>query len=121
MKTILMVEDNLNLGTLYHEELSEAGYHMLRAGNGTDALKQMAEYHLDLVVLDLNLPGMELMEQILATQPKLPVIVNSGCDSDKDCVRSWSAAAFVSKSSDLDELKLQIHQVLSSQELKESA
>ena len=121
MKTILMVEDNLNLGMLYHEELSEAGYHMLRAANGSDALKQMAEHHLDLVVLDLDLPNMELMEQMLARQSELPVIVNSGGEQDKECVRNWSAAAFVSKSSDLDELKLRIHQVLLAQELKEVA
>ena len=122
MKTILLVEDNLNLGALYQEELGEAGYHMLRAGNGREALKQMAEHHLDLVVLELDLPGMlpgmDTMEQMLAAQPGLPVIINSGYASYKDSFRSWSAAAFVSKSSDLSELKLQIQQVLALQELQ---
>ena len=120
MKTILLVEDDLNLGALYEEELSEAGYHMLRAGNGSDALKQMAQHHLDLMVLELNLPGnppgMDVMEQMLAAQPGLMVIINSGYDSYKDSFRSWSASAFVSKSSDLSELKSQIRQVLASQE-----
>jgi len=121
MKTILLVEDNLNLGALYQEELGEAGYHMLWAGNGREALKQMAEHHLDLVVLDINMPGMdgiEVMERMLAAQPGVPVILNSGYDSYKDSFRSWSASAFVSKSSDLSELKLQIQQVLALQELQ---
>ncbi len=122
MKTILLVEDNVNLGALYKEELSEAGYHMLRAGNGSGALKQMAQHHLDLMVIELNLPGdppgMDVMEQMLAAQPGLPIIINSGYDSYKDNFRSWSASAFVSKSSDLSELKSQIRQVLA---LKDSS
>ena len=120
MKTILIVEDNLNLSALYHEELSEAGYHMLRAANGGDALKQIEEHHLDLVVLELDLPVMDDVEQMLAGQSELPVIINSCCDNYKDSFRRWSGLAFVSKSSDLSELKLRIQQVLSSQESKES-
>lgn len=120
MKTILLVDDDSNLSALYHEELSEAGYHMLRAVNGSDALKQIAEHHLDLVVLELDLPGMDDVEQMLAAQPRLPVIINSSYGSDKDNFRSWSAA-YVLKSSDLSELKLRIQQVFSSQETKESA
>ena len=115
MKTILLVEDNLDLSALYQEELGEAGYHTLRAASGREAIEQMMEHRLDLVVLDINLPGMdgiEVMERMLAEQPHLPVIINSGYDSYKDSFRTWSAAAYVVKSGDLSELKSQIQRVL---------
>lgn len=124
MKTILLVEDSPHLGDLYQEELGEAGYHTLRAGSGGEALSQVAKHRLDLVVLDINRPdmdGIEVMERMLAAQPGLPVIINSGYASYKDSFRSWSAEAFVCKSSDLTELKSQIHRVLAVQEIKGSA
>ncbi len=119
MKTILVVEDDPHLGALYQEELSEAGYHTLRAVSGREAIAQMMAHHLDLVVLDINLPGMdgiEVMEQMLEEQPHLPVIINSGYDSYQTSFRTWSAAAFVVKSGDLSELKTQIQRVLDSPE-----
>lgn len=110
MKTILVVEDHPNLGVLYQEELSEAGYRTLCACNGHEASQQMAHHHLDLVVLELDLPGMDRFDQMLVESPKLPIIINSGYSTDS--FRPWPAAAFVSKSGDLSELKLQIQQVL---------
>jgi DNA-binding response OmpR family regulator len=122
MKTILLVENDLNLGALYEEELSDGGYHVLRAGDGRQGV-EMANYtQPDIVVLDINMPdmdGIEALERMLGEQPHLPVVINSGHDSYKDSFRSWSAAAFVLKSSDLSELKSQIYLVLAAQELKE--
>jgi len=88
-------------------------------GNGGEALEQMTRHRLDLVVLDINLPGMggiEVLERMIEAWPHLPVIINTGFDSYKHSFRLWSAAAFVLKSSDLTELKLQVQRVLSSQE-----
>ncbi len=120
MKTILLLEDNPNLGALYQEELSEAGYHTLRAVSGHEAIARMMEHRLDLVVLDINLlgiagvPGMDgidVMERMLEAQPHLPII-NSGYNSYKDPFRIAAAAAYVFKSGDLSELKSQIQRVL---------
>ncbi len=119
MKTILLVEDSLNLCALYQEELGEIGYHTLSVGNGREALEQMTRHRLDLVVLDINLPGMdgiEVLERMIEAQPHLPVIINTGFDCYKHSFRLWSATAFVLKSSDLTELKFQVQRVLSPQE-----
>jgi len=117
MKTILLLENDPNLGALYHEELSDEGYHLLRAGDGREALQHMAEHHLDLVVLELNLPHMDGMEQMLAGRPGLPIIINSGYSGGETHFCPW-ASAFVSKSSNLDELKRCIQQVLATHEPK---
>lgn len=119
MKTILLVEDSLHLCALYQEELGEIGYHTLSAGSGREALEQMTRHHLDLVVLDINMPGMdgiEVLEHMIEAWPHLPVIINTGFDSYKHSFRFWSVAAFVLKSSDLTELKFQVQRVLSPQE-----
>lgn len=121
MKSILLVEDDPNLGNLYDEELSDEGYHVLRAGNGREGVEMSGQMRPDIVVTDINMPGMdglEMIERMLAAQPGLPVIINSAYDSYKDSFRSWSAEAFVSKSSDLSELKLRIQQVLALKEPK---
>ena len=121
MKSILLVEDDPNLGNLYDEELSDEGYHVLRAGNGREGVEMSGQMRPDIVVTDINMPGMdglEMIERMLAAQPGLPFIINSAYDSYKDSFRSWSAEAFVSKSSDLSELKLRIQQVLALKEPK---
>ncbi len=115
MKTILIVEDYAALGALYQEELDEAGYHTLRAGNGREALELMVGHHPDLVVLDINMAGMdgfEVLERMTGLQPQLPVIINSGISSYQHRYGSWSAVAFVTKSSDLSELMLQVQRML---------
>ena len=114
MKTILLVEDHVGLGALYQEELSEAGYHTLRAGSGAEASLQMAGQHFDLVVLEPNAPGMDVMRGLLANAPGLPIIINSGTGGSSIGFHGWNGAAFVAKSSDLSELLLRIQQLLDS-------
>ena len=115
MKPILLVEDNPNLGALYQEELSDAGYHTLRATSGSEAIEQMMKHRFDLVVLEINLSGMdgiEVLETMLDAQPHLPVIINSGHDGYKTSFLMEKAAAFVLKSGDLTELKAQVERVI---------
>ena len=121
MKTILLLEDNPNLSALYQEELSDEGYRLLRARDGREALETLAAHRPDLIVLELNLPGMEDVERMLAAQPGLPVIINSGYACDEGESFHFWASAFVLKSSNLSELKLRIQQVLDAHEPKGNA
>ena len=120
MKTILLLEDDPNLGALYQEELSDEGHRLLRARDGREALEKLAAHSPDLIVLELNLPGMEDVERTLAAQPGLPVIINSGYSCEGESFHLW-ASAFVLKSSNLSELKLRIQQVLDAHEPKGNA
>ena len=120
MKTILLLEDDLNLGALYHEELSDEGYHLLRARDGREALEKLAAHRPDLIVLELNLPGMEDVERTLAAWPGLPIIINSGYSCEGESCHNW-ASALVLKSSNLSELKLRIQQVLEAHEPRGNA
>ncbi len=115
MPTVLLVEDNPDEQVLYREELRREGYDVISASDGREALEKMQQGMPDLVVLDIWMPGMNGIESlgyILGEHRKLPVILYSSDLSYKDDFRSWSADAYLLKSSDLTELKETIRTLL---------
>ncbi|MFB0508101.1 MAG: response regulator, partial [Thermodesulfobacteriota bacterium] len=52
MKKILVVEDYESLRLLYHDVFAEAGYEVILAANGKEALKQLDKAKPDLIVMD---------------------------------------------------------------------
>ena len=115
MKTILVVDDDEAIRTLLQEELEEEGYKVLIATNARDALKIVAAEPLDLVILDIRMPGMDGLEalpRILGIKEGLPVIMNTAYSQYQDSFMSWAADAYVVKSSDLTELKEKISELV---------
>ena len=115
MKTILVVDDDEAIRTLLQEELEEEGYKVLIATNARDALKMVAADPLDLVILDIRMPGMDGLEalpRILGIKEGLPVIMNTAYTQYQDSFMSWAADAYVVKSSDLTELKEKIRELV---------
>ena len=115
MKTILVVDDDEAIRTLLQEELEDDGYKVLIATNARDALKIVAAEALDLVVLDIRMPGMDGLEalpRILGIKEGLPVIMNTAYSQYQDSFMSWAADAYVVKSSDLTELKEKIKELV---------
>ena len=113
--TVLVVEDDLNQRTLYEEELTEEGYRVVTADDGRAALKAVQEHSPDLVVMDINMPmmdGLDALSQMMEHDSHIPVIINSAYASYKDSFSSWSADAYVVKSSDLSELKQTVKRLL---------
>lgn len=69
----------------------------------------------DLIIMDITMPkmnGIEAMGKILSEHKKIPVIINTAYTSYKDDFMSWSANAYVVKSSDLKELKDKIKELI---------
>ena len=115
MKTILVVDDDEAIRTLLQEELEDEGYKVLIATNARDALKMVAAEPLDLVVLDIRMPGMDGLEalpRILGIKEGLPVIMNTAYTQYQDSFMSWAADAYVVKSSDLTELKEKVKELV---------
>jgi len=115
MKTILLVEDDKNQLLLYKQELSHEGYNIITAEDGQEAVKKVKEYTPDLIVMDINMPkmnGIESIGKILSDHKKIPIIINTAYSSYKDDFMSWSADAYVIKSSDLKELKDKIKELI---------
>lgn len=120
MTKILVVDDEKNLRTLYQSELGHEGYEVAVAADGQEALRLLEVDRPDLVILDIRMPGLdgiETMSRMLGKDPHVPVILNTAYSSYRDSFLSWSADAYVIKSSDLGELKLRIRQVLAGREV----
>ncbi len=115
MEKILFVDDDPNLLFLYQEELSEEGYGVLLARNGTEALKIYDRESPRVVVLELGLKimgALETLKGLLERNRGLPVILNTASPLDGDCYKRWGAEAYVIKSSNLTELKAKIREAL---------
>jgi len=113
--TILVVDDERNIRLLYEKELREDGFNVVLAADAREALKILEQSRPDLVVLDIKMPGMdgiEALSRILARDNGIPVVLNSAYSSYQESFLSWSADAYVIKSSDLTELKGKIRSIL---------
>ncbi len=114
-KKILLVEDEESLRTLYEEELTAEGYEIFSATNGKEAIRQVEEVKPDLIVLDIVMPvmdGMEALGQIMGKERTVPIIIHTSYPGYREDFMSWAADAYVSKSSDLRELKEKIRELL---------
>lgn len=73
---ILIIEDDISIGNVLEETLTREGYGVLRAYSGTEALFVLSQEKIDLVLLDLMLPGLN-GEEVLPKIKGIPVIVVS--------------------------------------------
>ncbi len=107
-KTILVVDDEESIHLLYREEFEEEGYNVISAMSGEEALKLFKEKEPDLVVLDINMPGMdgiEVLRQMKQMKPDVPVILSSAYPEYKQDLASWASDDYIVKSFSMDELK----------------
>lgn len=112
---VLVIEDDDNQRLLYEEELRYGGYEVVTAKSGPDGLAALREQSVDVVLLDIAMPGMDGIEalgKILDINNELPVILNTAYSSYKDDFMTWAAEAYVVKSSDLTELFRTLREVL---------
>ncbi len=98
---ILVVEDNDRQRQLYCEELNAAGYETIEARNATEAEEILKQESVDLLILDINMPGvsgLELLPRIHEIQPGLPVIIHTAYGIYREDFISWLADMFIVKS-----------------------
>ena len=67
MFQILVAEDDKNTRRLMEAVLKEHGYHPILACDGLEALKLLDTHHVDLVILDIMMPGMDGYESVSYT------------------------------------------------------
>ncbi|WP_414154434.1 response regulator [Pseudomonas sp. BNK-43-a] len=114
--TLLVVDDDDEIRELLCDYLTDTGYHVLAAADGEQMRQQMARHKVELVVLDLMLPGedgLSLCRQLQA-QPGLAVIMLSAKGSTLDRIIGLEVGAddYLSKPFEPRELIARIKAVL---------
>lgn len=115
MKRILVVDDEKHICELYQSELEDEGYAVTLAHSGKEALDAVEKNPPDLIVLDIQMPGMdgiETLEKILGRDKGIPVILNTAFSHYKDDFTTWGADAYVVKSSDTSKLMREVKRLL---------
>jgi putative two-component system response regulator len=109
---ILAVDDNEANLRLLKVVMTKEGYEVITAQNGEDALEIVTKEELDIILLDLNMPGMDGLEvcQRLKDNDQtrlIPVVIITSNDTEEAKLRSIEAGAddFLSKPLSLSELK----------------
>jgi DNA-binding response OmpR family regulator len=109
MKNILVIDDDLYIGNMLEETLTNEGYSVSRAYSGTEAVLVLDKAKPDLVLLDLMLPGLS-GEEVIPRIKGIPVIVVSAkLDIDnKVNLLLGGAADYVTKPFEIKELLARI-------------
>ncbi len=79
-KSILILDDEPNVRSLFGRQLKEAGFRVFEAANGKKSFEVMEARPIDLVVLDILLPelnGLEIYDVIKERSPSTKIIVSS--------------------------------------------
>ena len=95
MFQILVAEDDKNTRRLMEAVLKEHGYHPILACDGLEALKLLDTHHVDLVILDIMMPGMDGLEMCrkIRETNNIPIIMLSAKSTDLDKILGLGTGA----------------------------
>ncbi len=115
-RTILLVDDEPQIRRVLRASLSSQGANVIDVQNGEEALETLRNRTVDLILLDLNMPGMGGLEACRAIRAgwEVPIIVVSVRESDRDKIDVLDAGAddFVTKPFSFDELMARVRAAL---------
>ena len=115
---ILVVDDDADLRRLLERELRAAGYRVLQAASGAEAIERARRHHPSLILLDMNLPdldGIEVVRRLkqAAATAQIAVMLVSGRSSEADRIAGLEVGAddYIGKPFSLRELLLRVQAV----------
>ena len=84
--TILVADDEMEIAELIAIHLEKEGYHIIKASDGLEAIRAVQSQHIDLVILDIMMPGIDGYEVTRQIRAKyhMPIIFVSAKSSDFD-------------------------------------
>ncbi len=117
MSTILIIDDDDQLRISFERLLIDEGYQVRTAASGEAGIRMVTEAPVDLVVLDVRLPGMnglETFEQIHTIEKKLPVIIITAFGTTETAIEATKMGAFdyIIKPFDIPQMLNTIRQAL---------
>jgi len=115
MTKVMVVENDDAIQCLYEQVLRDEGYDVILAEDGLEAVEIFKKERLDIVILDIRMPGMdgiELLGKALDMESGPPVIINKAYSMYKENFLTWISDACLINSSDLSDLKSKIRDLL---------
>ncbi|MFH0998712.1 MAG: PAS domain S-box protein [Pseudomonadota bacterium] len=117
--TILLVDDEALIIDVGLAMLERLGYHVMVSRGGQEAVKVISDMgnEIDLVILDMIMPGMDggtTFDRIREIQPMMPVLLSSGyaIDGHADEIMRRGCNGFIQKPYNISELSQKIRKVL---------
>jgi len=117
-KNILVVEDNLANLKLVKMTLTKRGYHVVATEDAEKALTLLKEFHPDLILIDLQLPGIDglqltrILKQNPMTKDILIIALTAyAMKGDKEIALSSGCDGYISKPIDIQTLHLAIEKL----------
>lgn len=113
MKTVLVVDDELDIADAVKSILEDEGYHVVVCANGREALQRLDTTRPDLAIVDIMMPVMNGFETIRAIRKhpefnKLPVLIMSAIDPSVK-PPEYDSAGFLKKPFSLKDLLQHVH------------
>ena len=117
MIRILVVEDDPNLRKLYEVVLLDERYTPITAKDAEEALEILESQHIDLIVTDIMMPGMDgyvLTEQLRDAKSSIPILMVTAKETIEDKRRGFLVGAddYMVKPVDEEELVLRVKALL---------
>jgi DNA-binding response OmpR family regulator len=115
-KTILIIEDDVSILRGLKDNLSFEGYHVLTSADGQEGLQMAIENKIDLLLLDIMLPGIngyDICRSLKKEKPELPIIMITarGTEIDKVAGLDLGADDYITKPFSIPELLARIRAV----------
>ncbi len=94
-ETILIVDDEKEIGNLIEIYLKNDGYRVMKAFNGIEALRVLEGEHVDLIILDIMMPQMDGIQACMKIREEknMPIIMLSAKSQDMDKILGLTSGA----------------------------
>ena len=117
MNRLLVVEDDGNLQLLYRSVLERAGFSVITAANGEEALQRLENYQIELIITDIMMPGMdgyELLEHLRESRIEVPVLMITAKADFEDKKRGFHLGTddYMTKPVDVNEMVPRVEALL---------
>jgi two-component system KDP operon response regulator KdpE len=111
--SVLVVDDEMSIRRALHTSLHSLGFKTIEAARGEEALSLVRTNHFDVILLDINMPGMsgvDACRNIRRLYPRIPILMLTVRDSEDDKVEALDAGAddYITKPFQLRELTARI-------------
>ncbi len=114
-KTIMVVDDEADIRDTVKTVLKKEGYDVVVAVNADDCLKKLPQQKVDLILMDIMMPGTpvrEAVKQIKGVKVAFLSVVRTSEAEKEELLKSKNIVDYIQKPFDIDELVARVKKIL---------